>query len=305
MPIAVWTGTLSFGLVTIAVKLYPATQPKDVRFHLMDREGRRVRYRRIVEEDEPPPPRAWTARAGAAGDDEPIDAPDPAPRARSSAPSPRSETEVAFDELVRGYETDEGRTVTLTSEEIEAVRPQRSRTIDVEDFVELADIDPVSFEKTYYVVPANRDAEQPYVLLLRAMQQAGRIGIGRFVLRTKPHLVAIRPMAQALALHTLYFGDEVREPRSFVDVSGAQVDERQLELAISLIEMLKTDWNPAAYSDTYREDLLRIIAEKQPLEEAEPRAERPPAQVEELMRALRESVEAAKQGKKPRRREAG
>ena len=107
-------------------------------------------------------------------------------------------------------------------------------------------------------------------------------------------------MAGALALHTLFFGDEVREPGSFVHLSGVEVDERQLELAMRLIETLKTDWNPQAYSDTYREDLLRMIAEKRPLEEAEPPPGRPPARIEELMRALKESVEAAKEGKSPR-----
>ena len=303
MPIAVWTGTLSFGLVTIPVKLYPATQPKDVRFHLMDREGRRIRYRRVAEDT--PPVLGWTPSVEMPADvrNEP-DEVAPTPSGRGEPPAPGAPTEVGFHDLVRGYETDEG-IVTLTTEEIEAVRPQRSRTIDVEDFVELADIDPVYFEKTYYVVPADRDAERSYLLLLRAMQRAGRVGIGRFVLRTKPHLVAIRPMAEALALHTLFFGDEVREPGSSVHRSGVEVDERQLELAMSLIETLKTDWDPAAYSDSYREDLLRIIAEKQPLEEAEPPSERTPARIEELMRALKESVEAAKQGKKTRKREAG
>jgi DNA end-binding protein Ku len=303
MPIAVWTGTLSFGLVTIPVKLYPATQPKDVRFHLMDREGRRVRYRRVVEDT--PPAREWKPPAERSGEPAGTRGTQTTTRVTGSErPAPPAEGEVEFDDLVRGYETDEG-TVTITTEEIGAVRPRRSRTIDVEDFVELTDIDPVSFEKTYYVVPADRDAEPPYLLLLRAMQQAGRIGIGRFVLRTKPHLVAIRPMAGALALHTLFFGDEVREPGSFVHLSGVEVDERQLELAMQLIETLKTDWNPQAYSDTYREDLLRIIAEKRPLEEAEPPPGRPPARIEELMRALKESVEAAKEGKSPRKREAG
>ena len=299
MPIAVWTGTLSFGLVTIPVRLYPATQPKDVRFHLMDSQGRRVRYRRVIE-DTPP------IHEGTPPADEPDEPRElaPTPSGAGAPPAPAARTEIGFHDLVRGYQTDEG-TVTLSAEEIEAVRPQRSRTIDVEDFVELADIDPVYFEKTYYVVPAGRDAERPYLLLLRAMQLAGRVGIGRFVLRTKPHLVAIRPMAEALALHTLFFGDEVREPNTSVHLAGVEVDERQLELAASLIETLKTDWDPRAYSDTYREDLLRIIAEKQPLDEAEPPPERTPARIEELMRALKESVETAKRGKRPRTREVG
>ncbi len=125
----------------------------------------------------------------------------------------------------------------LSREEIEQVRPQRSRSIDVEDFVDLADIDPVSFEKTYYAVPRSLDAAKPYVLLHRAMREAGRVGIGRFVLRTKPHLVAVRPMRELLAVETLFFGDEVRDPTALVrGLDGVEVDDRELELALRLIE---------------------------------------------------------------------
>ncbi|MCI0632345.1 MAG: Ku protein [Actinobacteria bacterium] len=301
MPTAVWTGTLSFGLVAVPVRLVPATEPKDVRFHLYDRAGRRVRYERVVEAAEEPAER----RA------EPVEAPEAAPAPeRDPAPSPRESSAptsepVAWDEVVRGRENELGEVVMLSREELEQVRPQRSRSIDIEDFVDLEDIDPVYFEKTYYAVPQSLDAAKPYVLLHRAMREAGRVGIGRFVLRTKPHLVAVRPMHDVLAVETLFFGDEVRDPTALVSgLDGIEVDERELELALRLIETLKTGWDPSSYADTYREELLRILSEKTPTRVAAPERALAggPSAVEELMAALRESVEAAKSKQKKRTR---
>jgi DNA end-binding protein Ku len=287
MPKAVWTGSLSFGLVSIPVRLYPATEPKDVRFHLMDPQGRRVRYRRFVETDEPSG-RAWAPSN------------DPEPSAtRPAADVVRTddaEEEVAFEDLPRGVERDDGAVVLLDTEDIRSAQPERSRTIDIEDFVDLADIDPVYFEKSYVIAP-QQGAEKPYALLLRAMDRAGRAGIGRFVLRTKPHLVAIRPADGALGLETRFFGDEVRDARRLAGyVDGVEVSEAELRLAEQLIETLKTTWNPAAYSDTYREELLRRIAEKAPEATPEERPATPAtgSQVEALMDALKASVEQAK-----------
>jgi DNA end-binding protein Ku len=293
MATAVWTGTLSFGLITLPVRLYPATQPKDVRFHLYDREGRRIRYQRVVEAepgpasepDEPPAPEA-------ARDD------DAAPREERATSSGSVETPVAWENVVRGVETDEGELVTVPKEELERIRPGRSRSIDIEDFVELEQIDPVSFDKSYYAIPMTLEATRPYILFHHAMREAGRIGIGRFVLRTKPHLVAIRPMEKVLAVETMFFGDEVRDPAELApNLDGAEVDERELDLAVTLIETLKTEWDPSRYADTYRDDLLRMLAERSLTRRA---AQEPaPASaggspVEELMAALKESVAAAK-----------
>jgi DNA end-binding protein Ku len=306
MPTAVWTGSLSFGLVNVAVRLVNATEPKDVRFHLYDRSGRRVRYERVVDApagDEQPdvasPEREEPKRRETAEDsDNRVSA------AGASAPTSRR---IEWDDVVRGRENELGEIVTLSREEIERVRPERSRTIDIEDFVELADIDPVSFEKTYYAIPSG-DAVKPYVLLHRAMREAGRVGIGRFVLRTKPHLVAVRPMPQVLAVETLFFGDEIRDPSALADLGGVRVEDRELDLAMRLIDTLATEWDPAAYSDTYREDLLRILSEKSP---TAPAAAEPAAAadgtsaVEELMAALRQSVEQAKSKRRPRSKRAG
>jgi DNA end-binding protein Ku len=180
-------------------------------------------------------------------------------------------------------------------EELERIRPERSRSIDIQDFVELEQIDPVYLDKSYYAIPTTPEATKPYVLLHHAMREAGRIGIGRFVLRTKPHLVAVRPMEKVLAVETMFFGDEVRDPSDLApDLDGVEVDERELHLAVTLIETLKTDWDPDAYADTYREELLRMLAERTPTKRA---AEGPApvggSAVEELMAALRESVAAA------------
>jgi DNA end-binding protein Ku len=291
MATAVWTGTLSFGLVTLPVRLYPATQPKDVRFHLYDREGRRIRYQRVVEaEGGPSGDRQELSNADRAGEDA-------APVREESAATGRPiETPVAWDDVVRGVETDEGELVTVPREELERIRPERSRSIDIQDFVELEQIDPVYLDKSYYAIPMTPEATKPYVLFHHAMREAGRIGIGRFVLRTKPHLVAIRPMAKVLAVETMFFGDEVRDPADLApDLDGVEVDERELDLAVTLIETLKTEWDPEAYADTYREELLRVLAERTPTRHAaEAAAPAGGSAVEELMAALRESVAAAK-----------
>jgi DNA end-binding protein Ku len=292
MPRAVWTGSISFGLVNIGVRLFPATSPKDVRFHLVDERGRRVRYRRFVADDPGDAPQ----EPGPSERDTDADAPTKAPTFTAPA-AITGEREVEYEELRRGFETDEG-IVVLESAEIEAVRPSRSRTIDIEDFVDLSDVDPVFFEKSYVVSP-QREAEKPYAVLLRAMEDAGRVGIGRFVLRTKPHLVAIRPAGGVLGLETLFFGDEVRDGRALVTgVDGVDVSDQELQLAEMLIDTLRGDWDPARYSDTYREELLRRIAKKAPTTDRDPSPTPAKARIDELMDALKASVEEAKRAKK-------
>jgi DNA end-binding protein Ku len=296
MPRSVWTGSLSFGLVSIPVALFPATAPKDVRFHLFDRQGRRVRYRRVTDDDRgetdtaPPPERV-------SDDGEPPPSTD-GPRSEPPRSSEeRGAREVAYEDLVRGYEVEPGRFALLEREDIERARPSRSSTIELEDFVQLEAIDPVYFEKTYYVAP-RRDAANPYRLLLRALEETRRVGIGRFVLRTKPHLVAIRPAGEVIALETLFFGDEVRPAAELVPPIEGDVSARELRLAEQLVETLATDWDPGRYADDYREELLQIIAEKEPVGTAEqPGAAPTPiggSNVEALMEALRRSVEEAK-----------
>ena len=284
MPRSVWRGTLSFGLVAIPVSLYPATEAKDVRFHLFDREGRRVRYRRVVESG---------PSFREAEEDDVVSEP-----AQTDDDDRPAETEVAYEDLVRGYEVEPEAYVFLETEEIERVRPSPSRVIDLEEFVRLEDIDPVYFEKAYHVVPA-RGAEKPYELLLRTLKESGRVGIGRFVLRTKPHLVALRPMERILALETLYFGDEVRDADRLVGdlVSGGAVTQREIDISKQLVEALASEWDPSRFADEYREELLRMIAERTPEHVEEPdeeSSEDPGSRIKDLMETLRRSVEQAK-----------
>jgi DNA end-binding protein Ku len=295
MSQAVWTGSISFGLVNIPVRLYPATEPKDVRFHLYDRRtGKRVHYERVTRDDEParfePEPSSEDSgpedRAEPRRTDLAYELPDSAPAAQP----------VEREDVVRGFDLPTGDLVTVTDADLFSIAPERSRTIDIEEFVNLADIDPVFYEKSYHVAPARgAGAEKPYALLLRAMQGAGMVGIGRFVLRTKPHLVAIRPLKDTLALETLFFGDEVRSPVELTaGVANLALSERELKTARQLIAAMATDWIPEKHADAYREELLELLRTKPAAAPSEAGLDASETPVGDLMAALRASVEAAK-----------
>jgi DNA end-binding protein Ku len=307
---AVWTGSISFGLVNIPVRLYPATQPKDVRFHLYDRRtGKRVRYERVTRAEESPifapdatdPESSYETRAELGPADRPG-----ASVIRESMPAAR--TVDAYD-VVRGVELDDGELVTVTEDEFVSLAPERSRTIELEEFVDLTEIDPVFYEKSYHVAPVRRSGgEKPYVLLLMALQSAGMVGIGRFVLRTKPHLVAIRPLEKTLALETLFFGDEVRSPEEFaVRPADIAVSDREVKTARQLIGAMATKWLPSAHADAYREELLTLLRSKSPAAPAPIIESTGVSEIGDLMAALRSSVEAAKQrqAKAPKSKRAG
>lgn len=258
MARAIWTGAISFGLVTVPVGLFTATEQKDVRFRQLQRgTGSRIRYRRVAE---------------ASGE------------------------EVDYEEIVKGYELGDGDYVVLTPEELEAVEPGRTRTIDVQDFVDLEEIDPVYFEKTYYLAPDGETARRPYSLLRQAMLDAGRIAVGTFVMRTKQYLAAIRPQEDVLVLETMFFPDEVRDPVEELDDLPIDVGTapRELTMARQLIETLSTTWQPERYHDVYRERVLELVEQKRQGREvtAEPRPA-PSGGAVDLMAALQASVEAA------------
>ena len=257
VPRTIWKGALSFGLVNIPVGLYPATSDKSIHFNQFE-EGTsdRIRYKKVNE---------------------------------------RTGKEVSQDRIVRGFDLGGGEYVILSDEELEQAEPKKSRQIEISDFVGLADIDPVYFRSSYYLAPEGAGADKAYALLRQAMAEAGRIGIATLVMRNKEYLVAIRPEDDALALHTMYFSDEVRAPgREFTVPETEDVTDRELSMAQLLIESMESDWDPERYHDTHREKVEALIEEKRSGHEIviqeEPEA---PAKVVDLMEALNASIAAA------------
>jgi len=262
MPRSIWSGAVNFGLVSIPIKLYSAVSQKDVSFHQIDkRSGSRIKYKRV---------------------------------------SAKSGREVPYEEIAKGYEVSKDEYVVFDQEELEELDPERTHTIDIEDFVELSEIDPIYFESTYYLTPG-QGGNKAYSLLSKALEDAGRVGIGKVVLRTKEYLCAIRPMGKSLALSTMLYPDEIVQPSSIKDMPDrkASVSDRELKAARQLIDSLATEFDPKKYTDTYRERVLEAIDKKakgETLEIEAPSEEEP--KVLDLMEALRASVEAASDSKK-------
>ncbi|MGH9170609.1 MAG: Ku protein [Acidimicrobiales bacterium] len=257
---AIWTGALSFGLVNVPVGLYAATEDKTIHFNQIERgTADRVRQKRVNE---------------------------------------RTGEEVAFDAIAKGYDLGGGRYVVIESEELEAVEPGRSRNIEITDFVNLEDIDVASYKTTYYLAPQGKDAQRAYALLRQAMGETGKVAIATLIMRGKQHLVAIRPTNRVLALETMYFPDEVRDPAAALDSlpdEDVVFEGRELETAKLLVDSMTNKWSPGIYKDTYREAVEALIERKSRGELVivdEPTAE--PAPVVDLMEALRASVEAAR-----------
>jgi DNA end-binding protein Ku len=274
-----------------------------VRFHQVDREtGARVRYRRVVGE------LPGESRVGYPEEEieyEPgAEIEEPAGPRTSADPVEAGEVEVPYERIVKGFEVEPDRWVLLEREEVEALQPTPSRSIEIEDFVDLAEVDPVHFEKSYFLAPVmGVGAERPYALLLRALQAEGVAGIGRFVLRRKEHLAAIRPREGVLGLETMFFADEVRSPADVMrPLELEDVNDRELDLARTMIDSLRAPWDPERYTDTTRERLLDLIASRAESGDVIERPEEPELEtkVPDLMEALRASVEALKDAKQPK-----
>ena len=253
MPRAIWKGVISFGMVSIPIRLFPATESKDVGFRQLRRDtNTRVRMLR------------W---------------------------DPVEEQEVPYEEIVKGYEYAKDRYVVLDDEDLEKLPLPTKHTIELTAFVEEAEIDPVHYEKSYYLAPEDAGIK-PYSLLIRAMQAKGLIAIAKVAIRTKERLCALRVRGDQLILETLYYPDEIRDPGESVAVDD--VSEEEMEMARALIEMLEQPFDPEKYKDQYREALMTIIEAKlEGQEVATPEAAAPQPAVD-LMAALRASVEAAK-----------
>jgi DNA end-binding protein Ku len=250
-----WKGAISFGLVTIPVSVYPATEEKTLRFNqLHDDDGGRIRMKRVCSVD---------------GE------------------------EVSYEHIVKGYEYEKDRYVILTDEDFEAVPVESSRAIDIQQFVELEEIDPMMYKKSYYLVPEETGAKA-YALLREALNRSGKVGVAKVSFRDKEHLAALRFRDEAFVLETMYWPDEIREADfGGVDVT-AKIRPNELEMAETLIDNLTADWDPAEFKDDYREAMLGIVEAKINGEEIEVVEAEPTAKVVDLMQALKASVAAAK-----------
>ncbi|MBA2566616.1 MAG: Ku protein [Thermoleophilaceae bacterium] len=258
MPRAIWSGAISFGLVNVPVKLYSAVSRKTVRFHqLHDKDRVRIQQKRICPED---------------GE------------------------EVPYDEIVKGYEISPGHHVVITPEELESLDPKKTRTIDIEDFVELEQIDPIYYDAAYYLVP-DKGADKAYNLLLQAMRESDRVAVARVVIRTKEHLTAIRATGDVLTMATMLFADEVVPPDRLDELADTQdgASKRELDMARQLIESLSTEFEPDKYRDQYRERVLDMVERKAEGEEIAVQPAEEPERVPDLMAALEASIKAAGQ----------
>jgi DNA end-binding protein Ku len=261
VPRALWNGSLSFGLVNVPVQLASAARDLDLHFRqLHKKDGAPIEQRRYCSQDE---------------------------------------AEVEWEEVGRGFELDNGKQVVLTDEELASVQPEKTRTIDIEGFVDLDQVDPIYFDHPWFLVPAgdSQGTRRAYRLLVEVMESTGRAALGRFVMRTKEYLVLVRPRDGLLSLTTMRFHDEVR-PTDGIAPGGRKPAKGKIEQAVAVIESLATDWEPERYTDCYRERLERIVAQKKKGERVKaPQEPKQPKPAPDLMAALQETLERMGDGK--------
>ena len=274
MPRAIWSGAISFGLVNIPVKLYSAVSKKTVRFNQLDgKDGTRIQQKRV---------------------------------------NPKTGDEVPYERIVKGYEISPDRYVVVKPEELESVEPRKTHMIEIEDFVEIDQIDPIFYDHPYYLAPG-KGATKAYALLLKAMEESGKVGIARVVIRSKEQLVALRAQDGVLHMETMLFGDEVVSPDSLEEIPDAselEASAREVKMAGELIESLSAEFDPSKYRDSYREQVLDLIERKAEGEEIVLEApQEAPKQVPDLMAALEASIASAKRqggsAKKPKEAKSG
>ena len=262
MPRTMWKGAISFGLVSIPIRVFPATEEKTLRFNqLHDKDGGRIKYQRVC---------------SVCGE------------------------EVAFEHIVKGYEYEKDRYVMLSDEDFDAVPLESSRAIDIVQFVDLAEIDPIYYKKTYYLVP-DETGVKAYTLLREAMADSSKVGIAKVSFRDKEHLAALRFSGEVFVLETMYWPDEIREAEFEELQKPVKLRPQEVQMAQALIENLTEDWVPEQFTDEYRAALMDIVEKKAAGEEivvAEPEEE---AKVVDLMEALKASVEAAKKPAKAKK----
>jgi len=267
MPRAIWSGSITFGLVSIPIRLHTAVREHKVHFHQLAPDGSRVKYKRVSE---------------------------------------KSGREVDYDKITRGYETSKGKYVEFESGELDALAPTATKTIEIEDFVPLPDVDPIYFDRTYHLEPSGDGAAHSYALLAAVMDERERVGIGTIVIRERQHLAAIRPYGKGLALTTLHFADEIVEQSDLDGIPSRRpsISPKEKKLAVQILDSLETDWKPARYHDTYEEQLHDVIDAKKKGKVIEVEEEEPSAKVLDLMEALQASLESAGGKKRASKRSA-
>jgi DNA end-binding protein Ku len=269
VPRTLWSGSLSFGLVNVPIQLVSAARDLDLHFHqLHEKDKARIEQRRYCKEED---------------------------------------EEVGWEEVARSFELDSGKEVVVSDEELASVEPRKTRTIDIEAFVDQAEVDPIYFDHPYFLIPAGESEGtlRAYRLLMEAMAEEDRVALGRFVMRTKEYLVALRVRDGALSLTTMLFHDEVR-PASAVPTGGKKPAKGEVDQAVALIEALSADWDPERYTDCYRERLAKVIARKRKGATIEaPTPESEPKPVPDLMDALQRTLERVRAGEDPRASENG
>lgn len=261
MARSTWSGYVTFGLVSIPVGMYTATSDQTIHFNQFHKgTSHRVRYKKVDE---------------VTGE------------------------ELEADDIVNGFPVGDGEYVVVTREELKESAPGKSETIEIVDFVDLDDIDPKFFRQSYYLAPRGKGADRAYALLLDAMRQTKKVGIGTVVIREKEHLVAARPGEDVLVLETMYFNDEIRDAGELIDSlpNGAPADSRELAMAKQLIEAMSAKWEPDRYKDTYRERVTQLIESKREGHAVVFQSEAPKSNVVDLMSALKESVERSRSGR--------
>jgi DNA end-binding protein Ku len=260
MPRSIWTGAISFGMVTVPVKLYSAIDRKTVRFHqLSGKTGVRIAQKRV---------------------------------------DPSTGEEVPYGDIVKGYELAPDRYVVIEPGELEALSPKKTKTIEIEEFVELSEIDPIYYDHPYYLAPGPGGAK-PYRLLVEAMRETGKVAIARVVIRSKEQLVALRPIGQAMGMATMIFADEVLSPERLEEITEAEEIEttsKELDIAKQLVESLASDFEPEGFHDSYRQEVLAMIESKAQGKQiaVQPAAEEVAAPAPDLMGALKASLEAVR-----------
>jgi DNA end-binding protein Ku len=261
MPRSIWSGSITFGLVNVPVRLFSAIQEHKLHFHFVhEKDNSPIGYEKICKKEDKPVP---------------------------------------DDEIVKAFEYEKGEYVFMEDEDFEAAQVEGYKTIDITDFVPYEDIDPIFFAKTYYIGP-DKGAEKTYSLLVKAMEDSELAGIAKFVMRDKQHLGALRIRDGVITLEQLYFADEIR-PVDEIKASRARVSQQELQMAQQLMESWTTDWKPEKYKDTYRDELCAVIKAKRKGQEVHRAADTEEERPADLMAALRQSIERSKGGGRPQR----